>query len=112
MSEKVDEVILVDILQSIEQILTYTENESYESFINDRRTMDAVLMHIVVIGESVNRLSEEFKDHHEKIDWFKIKGMRNKIAHDYLNVDYELAWGVIQSKLPELKIYIEKILNN
>lgn len=66
--------------------MTYTEKHNYESFINDRLTTDAVLMHIIVIGECVNRLSEEFKEKHAKIDWFKIRGMRNKIAHDYLKI--------------------------
>ena len=69
-------------------------------------------MNFIVIGEMVVRLSVEFINHHNTIDWFKIKGFRNIVAHDYFGVDAKEVWNIVQLHLPKLKIETQKIVQH
>jgi uncharacterized protein with HEPN domain len=64
-----------------------------------------------IIGEADKNLSSDFRKKHNKIEWKKISGMRDKIIHQYFNVDYELLWDVIKNKLPQIKEEVQMILN-
>ncbi len=63
-----------------------------------------------IIGEASKKLSSEFKRENASVDWKKISGMRDKIIHDYLGVDYDLVWDVVRSKIPELKTQVKKLI--
>ena len=67
------------------------------------------MMNFVVIGEMIEKLSEDFKDNHPTIEWQKIKGFRNIVAHDYFGIDAEEVWQIIKNKIPELKEDISRI---
>lgn len=68
-------------------------------------------MNFVVIGEMSVKLSEEFKQTTEsKINWFKIRGFRNIIAHNYFGIDAEEVWQIIQNSLPQLKMEIVSLI--
>ncbi len=69
------------------------------------------MMNFVVIGEMINKLSDEFKNTHPEIEWIKIKGFRNVVAHDYFGIDAEEVWQIIIYKIPSLKADIQ-LLNN
>jgi uncharacterized protein with HEPN domain len=69
------------------------------------------MMNFIVIGEMVARLSDEFTMGNSHIDWHKIKGFRNILAHDYFGIDAEEVWDIIKKHLPKLKSDIEKISN-
>ena len=71
-----------------------------------------MLINFVIIGESVQRLSKELKESHNNIPWFKIKGFRNIVVHDYFGVDAEEVWQIIEDKIPELKLQVKKVLRN
>ncbi len=106
-----DRFALIGIMESIAQIETYLDgNHTLESFKSDPRTVDACLMHLVQIGEMVSRLSEEFIEAHHGMEWFKIKGLRNIIAHDYFGIDLQEIHSVIEIHLPKLKDYIAPII--
>lgn len=79
---------------------------------NDDETFDACLMNFVIIGESVLRLDSAFIDIHKEIEWHKIRGFRNLIAHDYFGIDVEEVWDIIKNKIPQLKIFITSLLSN
>ncbi|MBE0638116.1 MAG: DUF86 domain-containing protein [Bacteroidales bacterium] len=100
---------LLSILDSINKILDYTKNfETADEFYNNTLSFDATLMNFVVIGEMAEKLSNEFRSATESdIDWYKIKGFRNIIAHIYFGIDAEEVWQIIQDNLLELK---EKVL--
>ena len=85
--------------------------ETADRFYQDKLHFDAVLMNVVNIGESVSRITEDFQKKYNQIEWSKIKALRNIIAHDYLGIDAEEIWQIIQNNIPELKIKIEEILN-
>lgn len=81
-----------------------------DSFFQDERTFDAVLLNFVVIGESVARLSEPIKKDNNHIPWKKIKAFRNFVVHDYFGVDAEEVWQIIINHLPKLEADIIKLL--
>jgi uncharacterized protein with HEPN domain len=68
------------------------------------------MMNFVVIGEMVDKISDEFKKSHSNIEWIKIKGFRNIVAHDYFGIDAEEVWLIIKNKIPNLKIEITILL--
>lgn len=110
---KKDKVNLLSILDCISKIENYTQDISNEDeLFNDTESFDAVLMNFIVIGEMAVRLSDEFTNHYYSIDWFKIKGFRNIVAHDYFGVDAKEVWNIIQLHLPELKTETDKIIQH
>jgi uncharacterized protein with HEPN domain len=75
---------------------------SFETFQSDSKTIDAVIRNFEIIGEAANRLPENFKENYPDIDWFKIRGFRNRIVHDYMGIDFEIVWLIREQFLPEL----------
>lgn len=67
-------------------------------------------MNFIVIGEMVVRLSDECTTQYTSVNWFKIKGFRNIVAHDYFGVDAKEVWNIIQLHLPQLKQDIQNII--
>ena len=74
---------LVDILNSIDNIQSDTTNISYEEFVQDRRTKDAVILNLLIIGEATKQIPQDIRDQHPEIQWKQIAGMRDMIAHAY-----------------------------
>lgn len=90
----IDKILINQILQSIERIFEYTQIfKSPDDFVSDHKTFDATLMNFVAIGETVSKISEQFRDDHDNIEWRKIYAFRNIIAHDYFGVDEEKYLG-------------------
>ena len=81
-----------------------------EVLLEDSRTFDAVMMNFIVIGEMVAKLTDDFKNDHSEIEWWKIKVLCNIVAHNYFVIDVEEIWQIIQNKLPGLKTYIESVI--
>ena len=103
---------LANILESIEKIELYTiKFKNADELYEDSKSFDAVLMNFIIIGEMVLKLSDEFKSKNSSIEWWKIKGLRNIVAHDYFGVDAEEIWQINKTKLPELKNFILNISN-
>ena len=109
MSKRNSDLLINDILESGNKIMSYTHNLSYEDFINDDKTIDAVIRNFEIIGEAANRLTEEFKDNHPNIDWHKIRGFRNRIVHDYFGIDFSIVWQIKESFLPDMISKIKAI---
>ena len=98
-----------DILNSIEKIQAYTENLSYEKFVENELLIDGVIKNLEIIGEAVKHLPTELKRKHHSIDWRKIAGLRDILIHHYFGIDREVIWDIMQHKLLELKLAIGKI---
>jgi len=84
---------------------------SHDDFNNDYRNFDATMMNFVVIGEKVDKISDELKRKHPEIEWTKIKGFRNIVAHDYFGIDAEEVWQIIKNKIPTLESDIKSLLD-
>jgi len=108
-----DHLNLLAILEAIEKIEKITCSiPSAEEFEKDFISFDATLMNFIVIGEMTLRLSPVFMDHHNQVQWFKLRAFRNFVAHNYFRIDAEKVWEIIQTKLPDIKIKITKMMND
>lgn len=85
---------------------------SYEDFINDEKTVDAVVRNFEIIGEAANRLGTDFHETHTEIEWNRIRGFRNRIVHHYFGIDYEIIWSIIQNDLGDLKSELVELLKD
>ena len=83
---------------------------SQEAFEEDVKTQDAVIRRIEIIGEAVRRLSVEFCAQYPHIPWRQIRGMRNKLIHEYDRVDLVAVWDVIQQDIPPLIAQIRPLV--
>lgn len=101
---------LLHIRDAIEKVLSYAKDTDFDIFNQKSVEFDAIMMQIVVIGEAVNELSDEFKEEHHKLPWHKAIGLRNRIAHGYIDVKPEIVWQTIKEDLPSLKKDIESLL--
>ena len=102
MSKRQPNLLVEDIIESGNKILIYTEDLTLEEFVNDSKTVEAVVRNFEIIGEAANRLPEDFKDCHANIDWHRIRGFRNRIVHDYFGIDYSIVWEIKNTFLPQL----------
>lgn len=107
---KQDKVYLHHILEAVAQIEEYVAGVSEEAFFRERLIQDAVVRQLEVVGEASRRLSEDFRMRQDQVPWHAIIGMRNRIAHDYLNVDLQIVWEVVQNDLSVLKKEISDLL--
>jgi len=110
MSSREPKLLLGDIIDSANKILDYTKDLTYEEFIKDSKTIDAVIRNYEIIGEASNRLPEEFKESINTVDWFRVRGFRNRIAHHYFGIDYEVVWLLKETHLKTLVKEIEKYI--
>jgi uncharacterized protein with HEPN domain len=97
-----DQEIILDLIKASSLILDFCENFDYQTFAQDLKTQSSVLYQIVIIGEAVNRLSPAFTQAHPEIPINAIRGMRNRIIHEYKEVDIKILWEVIQTNIPQL----------
>ena len=105
---------VLNIIESAQKIQDYSEKFSNtDDFYHDTKSFDASMMNFVIIGEMVEKLSEgyilETKDY---IDWFKTKGFRNIVAHNYFGIDADEIWEIISNKIKPLKESLKAIENN
>ena len=99
-----------DILKSIQAIENYSVS-SYEIFLSDLKTQDAILFNLIIIGEATNQLSDLLKDRYPGIPWSSMIGTRNIIVHGYDQVKLQIVWEILQRDLAELKSQISSIMN-
>lgn len=104
-----DETYISHIAEAIEKIEGYVGELTYEQFLKDNKTLDAVIRQLEIIGEVANNISEEFQNAHPELPWSKIISMRNRLIHEYFGVNEEIVWDTIEKKLPVLKKQIEEL---
>jgi uncharacterized protein with HEPN domain len=105
-----ERVILQKINDYIHDAIQYIHGLSFEQFMTDKKTIFACAFAISQIGELAKEISLYTQEEYSYIPWKSIKGMRNKIVHDYENIDFTVLWGTISKSLPELLNQIEEIL--
>ena len=110
MSKRELNILLQDIQESIFKIKKYVEGYSYQEFIDDDKTIDAVVRNFEIIGEASSKIDSEFKDENQQINWKDLKNFRNRMIHDYAGIDYEIVWEVITNYLETLENHIIKLI--
>jgi uncharacterized protein with HEPN domain len=103
---------LQDIYDAINDVATFIEGMTYEDFLKDKKTINAVIRSIEVIGEASKQLPKAVRDKNPSIPWKKISGMRNKVIHEYFGVDIEIVWKTARKQIPALKRKISSLLKH
>ena len=106
---KSDRVYLEHLLEAINKIENFTNKISRFDFDRNVMIQDAVIRNIEIIGEATKKISKTFTQSHQEIPWSEMAGMRDKLIHDYLDVDIDVVWKTIEVDLPLLKEIISKI---
>ena len=94
---------LDDIREAIRAIREYTERLTFESFSADRKTIDAVIRNLEIIGEAAKNLPEEIKATSGDIEWRKIVALRNLLIHEYFGVSKPVVWDIVKNKLDAIE---------
>lgn len=104
-----DGLYLLHILDAIQKIERYAE-VGHDEFVAESLRHDAVIRQMEIIGEAAKRLSPEVSDRSPDIPWRQVAGMRDVLIHNYMGVDLERVWNVVQHDLPRLRKAVEEIL--
>ena len=103
---------LEHILLSIDNVMEFTQDVTFEDFLNDKKLFFAVVKNIEIIGEASYKLSNDFKITNNYIEWEAIIGLRHVLVHGYYHISEERVWKIIQKDLLPLKKQIQELFDN
>lgn len=106
-----DKSRIQDMLDNAYKISQFAHGQTRNTLDTDDMFAYAVVHALEIIGEAARNVTDEFQAQTSEIEWKPIMSMRHRIAHDYLNVDYDIVWNVTQNKIPELISQLESILS-
>jgi uncharacterized protein with HEPN domain len=106
------ELHLKDILEYMKRAEGYVRDLNFGEFLKDKKTCDAVIRCIEVIGEAAKNIPEDMRNKYPLIPWRDMAGMRDKIIHGYFIVDFETVWLVVKEEIPKLKPMISRVLED
>ncbi len=101
---------LQDLLDSIDESAAFTQGLTFETFSTDKKTVNAVVRSLEVLGEAAKRIPESIQRKSPMTPWKRMAGMRDKLIHEYFGVDLSIVWTVVQEELPPLRAEIERLL--
>lgn len=104
------DILLQHILESITALEDYLVDIDKEEYLSNMEKQDSAERRLQIIGEAVVQLPQEFKNAHPTIEWDKIAGLRNRLVHEYFDVDHLIIWNTLTQSLPEFKKSIETLL--
>lgn len=105
-----DRIIIQKIIGYMNDVEKYVEGLQPIEFIDDKKTITACAFSVSQIGELVKEITDETIEKYSNIPWNSIKGMRNRIVHDYENVSLSVLWATIKESLPSLRDKLEDII--
>jgi uncharacterized protein with HEPN domain len=97
--------LLTHMRDAATQAVTYVDGLEKEDFLADKRTQQAVILNLIILGEAATKLMDHHPDVIEarpEIEWRSMRGMRNRIAHGYYEINLDTVWETVSSALPEL----------
>lgn len=103
-------LFIQDILNAIKDIEEFVGEINFNEFCKDNKTRSAVVWKIETIGEATKNIPKMIKSKYKELPWNNMAGMRDKIAHFYFGIDYEIVWKVVKQDLPRIKPIISNIL--
>ena len=102
-------IIIEKVINYAEKIINYSNGKNYESFSNDTMLVEACVFNLSQIGELVRHLDRDFIEQHSDIPWAQMRGLRNRIIHDYEGVNLMLVWEIIKYDIPTLIVKLKEI---
>ena len=107
-----DRIRVQHILDEANEACKYAKGISFDEFVEDGKTVRAVIRSVEVIGEAASKISIEFRKEHPAVPWQKIIGIRNRLIHVYFDIDYNIIWQTVKENLPPLIEQLHSILKN
>jgi len=101
-----------DIIDAFGEVEDFTVGMQFEDFIIEKKTINAVIRSLEVIGEATKKIPDNFRIKYNEIPWKRMAGMRDKLIHDYFGIDLEIVWSVVKNELPPLEPLIQKVLQD
>ena len=101
-----------DMLDFAETVLGYTSGLDMVAFVADRRTYDATLRNIQLIGEAATHVPDDVQDAYPSIPWRAMIGTRNRLAHSYLHISDAIIWSIIEDAIPDLLPKLRRLLDS
>lgn len=109
-SRKDYKLYLLDMDSSCKKISSYIRGLTFKEFTSEPKTIDAVVRNLEIIGEAVNKIPSEIKRETSDIPWSKIVGLRNKVIHEYFDLNIPIIWQTVKEDIPSLARQIKKVL--
>ena len=103
---------LHDIMNSVNDIEDFVEGMAFEQFEKDRKTLNAVVRSIEIIGEAAKNVPASVREKYGELPWKKMIGMRNKVIHGYFGVNVKTLWNTVKDDLPPLKQLVQRMLKD
>jgi uncharacterized protein with HEPN domain len=100
MSRRADEALLSDIREALQRIRTYVAGMTYEAFVADTKTQDAVIRNLEILGEAAKSLSDERRARYPDIPWKSMAAARDRLIHHYFGVNLDIVWQIVVNELP------------
>ena len=101
-------------LEAIRLVHSYVQGMSRDTFFADKKTQQAVVLNILIIGEAAAQIANEYPEwanRHPEVPWRAMRGMRNRLAHGYFDINLELVWDTVQGSLFDLESQLTRVLN-
>ena len=103
--------LLKHIVDECSYILSVSNNLSKDNFLDDETLKRAVIRSLEIIGEATKKIPEDFKLKWRSVQWKNMAGMRDRLIHDYMGVNYSIVWDVVKNKIPELNDQLLEVLD-
>jgi len=111
MSERTDRDFLGDIREAIRRIAAYTAGVTYEVFLTDTKTQDAIIRNLEIIGEATKKLSEGLRAKYPDVPWKSMAAARDRLTHHYFGINLDIVWQIVTAELPKVASQLEKIID-
>lgn len=111
MSKRSSKVLVEDMLEALGLIQDFTQGMSFDDFQGDAKTVSAVVRQLEIVGEVARILPPDIREAYPEIPWEKIKGLRNRVIHEYFDVSLSIVWTIITTELKPLEERLNAILS-
>lgn len=112
MSKRGDKEFLCDIREAIHRIQSYTSGLTFDSFLADTKTQDAVIRNLEIIGEATKNISATLREQYPEVPWKSMAGVRDRLVHQYFGVNLDVVWHIAIGELENIALHLERILKD
>ncbi len=106
---RADDATVLDILTAARLAIRFAEGIDLAGFLDDEKTQSAVIHQLLVMGEATKRLSQEFRSNRPQLPWKMMAGMRDKLVHEYDDVDLDEVWQTLNGDLPQVIAALQEV---